>query len=177
MKHENIVRCEDVYFTKAEDLCVVMEVLDGGSNLEAAIKVQEGTTFPEERIVFWFRQICEALRMIHASGAIHRDIRPINMSLTRESNIKVGEFQVYTHWNIKSVKSTDQFYYLAPELLMGNEPTAMSDVWALGVMLYELCYLKKPFDNGPQLIIETKIKQGSLTWYDDSCAEDEKFSE
>lgn len=47
----------------------------------------------------------------------------------------------------------------------------MSDVWALGVLLYELCYLKRPFDNGPSVIVETKIKQGC---YDDSAAE---FSE
>lgn len=55
LKHENIVKCQDVYFTKAEDLCVVMEVLEGGSNLEAQIKVQEGMTLPEERIVQWLR--------------------------------------------------------------------------------------------------------------------------
>lgn len=106
---------------------------------------------------------------MHASGTAHRDLRPVNLSLTKEGKIKIGveQIQVFTGWNLKAVKDTDQFYYLAPELLMGKEPNLLSDIWALGVLLYELCYLKRPFDNGPQVIVETKIKQGG---YDDSAA-------
>lgn len=56
------------------------------------------------------------------------------------------------------MKSTDSLFYMAPELLRGELPTTKSDIWALGVLLYEICNLKRPFSAGPQLIIETKIK-------------------
>lgn len=107
---------------------------------------------------------------MHTNKCLHRDIQPINLSLAADGSIKVGEFGLSKQaisWDLKSVKQMDAFYYLAPELLRGKEPSELSDIWALGVTLYELCYLKRPFQNGPQLIVETKIKAGG---YDDTAA-------
>lgn len=96
----------------------------------------------------WFVQICLALEYVHARRVIHRDIKTQNIFLTGNNTIKVGDFGIS-----KVLENTTQVahtvvgtpYYMAPEACQSEPYTSKSDVWALGIILYELCTLQKPF--------------------------------
>lgn len=111
-------------------------------------KQQKNEKFTEEEVFQWFIQICMALQYVHSRKVIHRDIKTQNVFLTGSSTIKVGDFGIS-----KVLESTTQVamtvvgtpYYMAPESCQSEPYTSKSDVWALGVILFELCALKQPF--------------------------------
>ena len=111
-------------------------------------KQQKNETFSEQEIFHWFVQICMALEYVHSRKVIHRDIKTQNVFLTGSKTIKVGDFGIS-----KVLESTTQVamtvvgtpYYMAPESCQSEPYTSKSDVWALGVILFELCALKQPF--------------------------------
>ena len=89
-----------------------------------------------------------ALEYVHARKIIHRDIKTGNVFLTGSNTIKVGDFGIS-----KVLENTTQVamtvvgtpYYMAPESCQSQPYTSKSDVWALGIIIYELCTLKQPF--------------------------------
>lgn len=125
-------------------------------------KQQKGETFTEQEIFHWFVQICLALDYVHQRKIIHRDIKTQNVFLTGSRTVKVGDFGIS-----KVLESTTQCamtvvgtpYYMAPEACQSEPYTSKTDVWALGIILYELCTLKQPFFADNLLGLVFKIVQ------------------
>jgi serine/threonine protein kinase len=123
---------------------------------------QKNENFTEAEIFHWFVQICMALEYVHGRRVIHRDIKTQNVFLTGSKTIKVGDFGIS-----KVLESTTQCamtvvgtpYYMAPESCQSEPYTSKSDVWALGIILYELCTLKQPFQADNLLGLVFKIVQ------------------
>ena len=142
------------------NLCLTLYILVGDLAYHIKRKVQKGETFTEEEIFHWFIQITMALEYVHGRRVIlfkkmmtyltliHRDIKTQNIFLTGSKTIKVGDFGIS-----KVLDSTTQVartvvgtpYYMAPESCQSEPYTSKSDVWALGIILFELCSLKQPF--------------------------------
>ena len=99
---------------------------------------------------------------MHRRKVIHRDIKTQNVFLTSSNTIKVGDFGIS-----KVLESSTQVamtvvgtpYYMAPEACLSNPYTSKSDIWALGVIIYELCTLKQPFQADNLLGLVFKIVQ------------------
>ena len=108
-----------------------------------------GRSLPEEKIWKFFIEMCLGIQYLHTNRILHRDIKTINMFLTKNDNIKIGDLGVARELNqtanmAHTVVGTP--YYLSPELCEEKPYNNKSDIWSLGCVLYELCTLKHPFE-------------------------------
>ena len=167
--HPNIVKFKEVYISKKPKLtlCIVMDFADGnyysyfqGGDMKSKIKEQNGKLFSESQIIDWFTQICLSIKHIHDKKIIHRDIKSGNIFLTMNGLVKLGDFGIAkclknTLDKAKTVVGTP--YYLSPEIIHNQPYSFKSDIWSLGVLLYEMCCLKMPFDGNNIAILSMKI--------------------
>lgn len=96
------------------------------------------------------RQIAEGLRCAHEAGVVHRDVKPSNVVVTPEGVVKVIDFGVATVAGTETVTSAGSVsgsaHYMAPEQARGESVDARADVWALGVVLFEMLAGRRPFE-------------------------------
>ncbi len=160
LDHSNIIKFREVYVDKInrQTLNIVMDFADGG-DLQVRIKAQKGKLFHETQILDWFTQICLAIKHIHDRKILHRDIKSQNIFLTKNGMVKLGDFGIakclnFTMDKAKTIVGTP--YYLSPEIVHNKPYSFKSDIWSLGVLLYEMCALKMPFDaqNLPMLSLK-----------------------
>mmetsp|Transcript_10793 Transcript_10793/g.29331 ORF Transcript_10793/g.29331 Transcript_10793/m.29331 type:complete len:506 (-) Transcript_10793:112-1629(-) len=159
MDHKNIVRFQEVFMTRKGRLCIVMDYADGG-DVHMEIKRREGKLIPEAHILEWFVQTCFALKHVHDRKVLHRDLKTQNIFLMATGQIKLGDFGIArvldaTKDYAKTMVGTP--YYLSPEIIEDRPYNFKSDVWSLGVVLYEMTTLKHPFDADSLVILASKI--------------------
>jgi len=164
MKHPNIVRYKRS-FVRRGALCIVMEYADGG-DLHHMIKQQRhlGKHFDEGQILDWFTQACLGLKHVHDHKILHRDLKTQNIFLTSKGEVRLGDFGIS-----RVLKNTlDQAhtlvgtpYYLSPEMVNGLPYDHRSDIWSMGVVLYELLTLQHPFNADSLQMLALKIIQGN----------------
>ena len=146
-KHPYIIRFHEVYRTQTGKLCIVMDSADQG-DIKSKITNQNGARFQEEQIMDWFVQIALAVKHVHDRKVIHRDIKSQNIFIDETGQIKLGDFGIArtldrTSEMAESVVGSP--LYLSPEIVMAKPYNQKSDIWSLGVVLYEMCELKVPF--------------------------------
>ena len=162
LDHPNIVTFREFYKTKKGHLCIVMDFADGG-DLAKLIANQRGRYFSESQIMDWFTQICLGLKHVHDRKILHRDIKCQNVFITKQNIIKLGDFGIarvlrHTVEVTRSMVGTP--YYLSPEIIEGRPYSFKSDIWSLGVMLYELCALRPPFEGSSMHFLSVQIVRG-----------------
>lgn len=149
LRHPNIINYVDSFLAKKSDhLCIVMEFADGG-DISSRIKKNYGVNFRESLVLDWFIQLVLSLHYVHQRKVLHRDVKTQNVFLTSDNVVKLGDFGIArtlsnTYDQAKTFVGTP--YYLSPELILERPYDHRSDVWALGVVLYELLTLKHPFN-------------------------------
>jgi serine/threonine protein kinase len=154
LTHPNTVTIFDYGRTEDDIYYMAMEYLEGHT-LHRAIR--EAGYFPEERAAHIARQICRALREAHSLGVIHRDLKPANIFLVEHGDetdfVKVLDFGLVK--NVGEGKGEDLTQtglfmgspkYMAPEQIRGDKVDARTDIYALGIILYEMVTGKVPFD-------------------------------
>lgn len=104
------------------------------------------------------------MKHVHDRKIIHRDLKCQNIFLTKTNTIKLGDFGIArvltnTRENAKTMVGTP--YYLSPEIIENKPYSFKSDMWSLGVVLYELCALKPPFNADSLHFLALKIVRGS----------------
>ena len=124
---------------------IVMEFVDGPSLRE--VLLQRGRLTPGEALAV-VEPICTALARAHAAGVVHRDIKPENVLIAADGTVKVADFGIARAIAETSHTATGTLvgsvHYLAPELMGGEEASARSDQYSLGVVLFELITGRKP---------------------------------
>ncbi|EGR29846.1 protein kinase domain protein [Ichthyophthirius multifiliis] len=162
LNHPNIVKFKEVYTTKKGKLCIIMEYADGG-DIGKIIKESKGKYLNENQIIDWFTQICLALKHVHDRKIIHRDLKGQNIFLTKNNLIKLGDFgiaRVLTKTIDKAKTMVGTPYYLSPEIIESKPYSFKTDIWSLGVILYELCALRPPFNAESLHFLALKIVKG-----------------
>lgn len=150
--HENIVK---YYGSGSENnyVTIIMEYCSNGS-LADIIKSRGSEFFSNEEILHYIVGMYNGLSEIHAHGVIHRDIKPHNIFVDEDNTPQIGDFglsiEIKELTKSKSAVGTEN--YLSPEILKSREYSYKSDMWALGVVLYELCTFKKPFKNKKEIL-------------------------
>lgn len=128
---------------KGETPFIVMELVEGKPLREYGVP-------PLNETLALARQICAALEHAHSNGIIHRDLKPENVVITPGQTVKLMDFGLARATGTARITAegaiTGTFSYMAPEILLGQTATPRSDLYALGVMLYELTTGRPPFE-------------------------------
>ena len=144
LSHPNIVAVYDVRHTDNVEY-TVRELVEGRT-LKQYIERKGVVAWKE--VVHFTKQISKALAHAHERGIIHRDIKPQNIMLLRDGTIKVGDFGIAALENEvyeNNGEAIGSIHYIAPEQARGECPDARSDIYSLGVMMYEMLTGGLPF--------------------------------
>lgn len=148
MKHPNVVGYKDS-FSEPPKMYIIMEYADGG---DLAAKIKERKTgnrrFEEKDIMFIFVQVALALQHIHSRKVLHRDLKPLNIFLTKQGLVKLGDFGIARLMDSSMAEAKTTIgtpFYLSPEMCNSEGYNLKSDLWSLGVVTYELTVLRVPF--------------------------------
>lgn len=155
LNHPNIIRCHGYFWDfPSQSLYIVLEYANRGDlHSELQSRRRLGKHFGDDEVWDILAQVLLGLRHIHARGIVHRDIKSMNLFLTDEGVIKLGDFGVSRQMSEKTM-CLHSFYgtplYFSPEIIEGRPYSHSTDLWSLGVVLYELLSLELPF-KGPSL--------------------------
>jgi serine/threonine-protein kinase len=133
VSHPNVCRVYDAGEAEGH-LYLTMEYVDGE---DLATSLRRIGRFPEDKGLAIARQLCAGLASAHERGVLHRDLKPANVMLDGAGNVRIMDFSLATAGDVETVRAGTPVY-MAPEQLQGREVTARSDIYALGLVLYEL---------------------------------------
>eukprot|EP00698_Gefionella_okellyi_P005493 TRINITY_DN15021_c0_g1_i1.p1 TRINITY_DN15021_c0_g1~~TRINITY_DN15021_c0_g1_i1.p1 ORF type:complete len:409 (-),score=76.44 TRINITY_DN15021_c0_g1_i1:46-1272(-) len=166
VRHTNVISyCEA--FTENDKLYIVTDYADGGDLYEKIKrKKARDEKFTEEQIWSWMIQLAKGLKVLHDQGILHRDLKAPNIFLMLDSTIKIGDLGV-----AKLIKTDRKIartqigtpYYLSPEIWKNRPYDCKSDVWSLGVILYELMALRLPFEAQTPDQLARKVIRGEYS--------------
>jgi serine/threonine protein kinase len=154
LHHENIVTIID-YGNDNGEYYIAMEYIDG-TNLGEMLKHQK--RMPLEICLHICHQVAEGLKYAHANGLVHRDIKPANIMLSTDGRVMITDFGIAKSSEDHSITATGQVIgspsYMSPEQAAGKAIDHRSDIFSLGIILYEILAGEKPFkgDTYPSLI-------------------------
>ena len=147
LSHPNIVKVYDVSVTDKLQY-IVMEYVDG-ITLKEYLK-QRGGALTWKETVHFATQILSALQHAHSKGIIHRDVKPQNIMLLADGSIKMMDFGIARFSRAQSQTVSDKaigsVHYISPEQAKGERTDARTDIYSVGVMLYEMLSVSLPFD-------------------------------
>ena len=161
-------------------ICTVYEVDDHEDQSFIVMELVEGRPlsdlipadgFPFESVRGYGLQIAEALAHAHGRGVIHRDVKPSNILVTAQGRIKILDFGLGKQIGTRIADRTTESYqapsesgvlagtlaYMSPEQLRGERAAARSDVWSLGIVLYELATGQRPYRGDTQFTLSASI--------------------
>ena len=158
LSHPNIVTIHDVgEEVETGTSFIAMEYVEG-KNLKQLLKDKVSLSY--DRIAEIVTSVGEALDYAHRRGIVHRDVKPANIILTNDGTVKITDFGI-AKINSSSLTATGQFLgtpnYMSPEQVTGEVVDGRSDLFSLGVVLYELLTKKKPFAGDNLTSISYKI--------------------
>ncbi len=146
LNHPNIAALYTM-FRQGEELYMVLEFVRG-ETLDSII--QRRGAMPADEVIPVFCQILDGIDHAHEFGIVHRDIKPANMMLTENGKLKVLDFGIARLLGSARMTRAGNIIgtleYMAPEQVKGQETDGRSDIYALGMMLYEILTGKLPFD-------------------------------
>jgi serine/threonine-protein kinase len=150
LEHPSIVRIVDVGASRGRHY-IVMELVRGGS----LRRLLNGDDPPPGKVLAVLTDVARALAFAHAQGVVHRDVKPENVLLTNAGRAKVADFGLARAVDQSSMTTEGRILgtaiYMSPEQVRGKRATAASDVYAMGVIVYEAITGARPFTADSQL--------------------------
>ena len=157
LRHRHIVRFRGA-FCEPRHLCILLDFCAGGSlnnaidkQRERAARTSEG--FETSTVTLWLAQLASAVLYMHSHGVLHRDISLNNVFLDFYANLVIGDLGLAKRVAVCSADTNDALAvttcgtpdFLSPELVQGQPYGASSDAWAVGIVLFNLLSLERPF--------------------------------
>lgn len=158
LHHPNIVRVYDTFGDVETGYYLVMEYIGGGSLWDELQATRQLSISHALKIA---QEMASALMAVHEKGIIHRDIKPSNVLIADDKTTRLSDFGVIHVEQKTRITQTENIIgtldYLSPEALNGAKLNHQTDIWALGVMLYEMIAGKRPFPSDNPAILVTSI--------------------
>ena len=162
LNHPNIVGISDVGDADDQQY-LVMEYIDG---LTLKQYINEHAPLANEEAIRIGDEILAAMALAHSSGIIHRDLKPQNILITKDGTAKVTDFGIAMALSETSLTQTNSMFgsvhYLSPEQARGGNATPQSDLYAIGIIIYEMLTGAIPFDGDSAVTIALKHFQENL---------------
>ena len=145
LSHPNIVSVYDVSHTAGVEY-IVMELIEGVTLMQY---MQKKGALSWKEAAHFSTQIAKALEHAHSKGIVHRHIKPQNIMILRDGTIKVADFGIAALESAQEQRSDQtvgSVHYIAPEQARGETPDTRSDIYSLGVVMYEMLTGQMPYD-------------------------------
>ena len=159
--HPNIVNIYDV--GEGERPYIVMEYVNG-TDLKKYI--QDNHPIPYSKVIKIMSQILSGISYAHRNGVIHRDIKPHNILIDKEGTVKITDFGIAVALSQNSITQTNSILgsvqYISPEQARGNMVTKQSDIYSLGIVLYEMLTGVVPFEGESAVSVALKHFQSPI---------------
>ncbi|CAM9308828.1 unnamed protein product, partial [Ectocarpus sp. 12 AP-2014] len=144
LRHRNILRML-AFFYDHKRIYLVLELASGGELYKSLVDVGH---FSERRAAVYVKEVADALSYCHSKHVIHRDLKPENLLVGHNGELKIADFG----WSVHAPSNRRQTFcgtldYLPPEMVEGKDHNESVDIWALGVLMYELLVGTPPFDS------------------------------
>jgi serine/threonine-protein kinase len=144
LDHPNVVKVVDTLVADGE-YYIIMEYIPGGSLRQ---RLQRDPPLTPPHVLRLGLELCDAMSCVHRSGVVHRDIKPENVLLADDGSPRLTDFgfsRSFEQMLTRSDTLSGTFAYMSPEVLWGSQADARADIWALGVMLFEMLTGVRPF--------------------------------
>lgn len=162
LNHPNIVSIRDIGEEDGQQF-LVMEYVDG-SDLKKYI--QDHAPLSNNEVVRIMEEVLSAMTLAHQQGIVHRDLKPQNILLTKDGTVKVTDFGIAVAFAETSLTQTNSMlgsvHYLSPKQARGSKATVQSDIYAMGIMLFEMLTGHIPYDGDSAVTIALQHFQKPL---------------
>lgn len=162
LSHPNIVNVYDV--GEVDDLYYIVMEMVSGKTLKKVI--QEKGSLHQEEIIHYAKQIARALQHAHNNFVVHRDIKPQNILITEDHIAKVTDFGIALSSTTSTLTNTGSLvgsvHYFSPEQARGGYTDAKTDLYSLGIVMYEMATGKLPFEGESPITIALKHLQQDM---------------
>lgn len=142
VSHPHVCRVHDIDEADGRHF-LTMEYVDGE---DLATLLRRIGRLPESKALEIARQVCAGLQAVHDRGVVHRDLKPANVMLDGHGRARITDFGLAVSGGQSAGEVAGTPAYMAPEQLAGAPVTARTDLYALGLLLYELCTGRRPFE-------------------------------
>src|SRR4028118_1186746 len=164
LSHPNIVTIHDVVEHSDDGLAFIAMEYVRGTNLKTLLQGDQPLTLPF--VVEVISQVAEALDYAHSHRVIHRDVKPANILITADNRVKITDFGI-ARLDTSNLTQEGQLLgtpnYMAPEQIQGKEVDHRADLFALGVVLYEMLTRHKPFQGENLTVVSHRIVYDHFT--------------
>lgn len=137
-------------FVEEDNIYIIMEYAEGGTLADKIHMTKfKKQKFSTDVILSWISQVILGVMLMHSKNILHRDLKSLNLFLTKDGILKIGDFGISKQLDAMSdlaLTNVGTPYYMAPEVCKGEPYGEKADIWAIGCILYELALLRKPFD-------------------------------
>lgn len=160
LNHKNIIKLFD-FLKEGDTIFLILEFCRKGNLFRY---LNGNLAKSEDELKKFFKQTCTAISYMHGLGFINRDLKPENILLDDQHNVKVCDFGWACSLEEDEYRrlKAGTCAYMSPECLMGKLQDKETDIWSLGILLYELYYNREPFDGKSVKEQLKKIKEGKI---------------